>query len=148
MLWLWPAGIIQGILESLTDAKGTWDRLPPTLCFPPLSCDGRDVLGERSSSRDTGKPSGETTSRQRYCSTSTPRPGCQPAHMEEVFCCRKEQVGGHLLELPPLRSAFTQKGKEPRVGQAAPVGLLCCRMPVSINISGAWRLARRRRRAR
>lgn len=44
-----------------------------------------------------------------------------------------------------------QKGKGPNVEQAAPTGLLCCRMWALINISGVWssRLLRcpRRRRA-
>lgn len=48
-----------------------------------------------------------------------------------------EQVGGPGFEVLQTSSAFMRKGKWLSVGQAAPTGSLCCRMPARINIPGA-----------
>lgn len=122
MLWLWPAGVIQGILESLTDAKGMWERLPPTLCFPLLSRDGCGLLGERSSSRDIGKLSGGPCPARRCCSTSSPRARCQPAHME-VFCCRNESRLGALAGASSTQECTHPEGKGAKRGAGSPRGL-------------------------
>lgn len=104
------------------------------------SHNGHSVLGDKSISTDTSKPRQQGGHIQMEGTTAhlVPHFANQPTKAK-FFAAGRRAGWGPRFEVPPLRSAFMWKGKGLSVGQAAPTGSLCCRMPAHINNPGAWR---------